>query len=698
MAPDTGPKRRHWRKVIGRAFLASLVVLLTAARAQAAQPAEWAVFLYMDADCDLEDLTLGNLDEILQVGGSTAKVRVLALVDRSPLDESGPPPEEDADEKDEDTEKDEDAYSGYTNRAVANLKDWSGAKLLEPRDGELVEHADWGEVNMGDPATLRRFIETAARLAPAKKHLLIFSNHGAGWQGVCYDDSADGDGLTIDEIVGVLRASKTVVPRWEMIGHDACLMGAFEVVEPLAEFSRVQVVSEELVPGDGWNYVTTLRQLNREPAMDGTRLGERIADAFQDYFDKANRDSSRAVTLSVVQSDKLPALAQSLGDLARTLTAAMRKDPAAWRALARARARTEYVGSRDGTMLDLIHLAQLVKKEFDGQPAIVAKCDAVIAAAQAAVVHNIHGKDRPNANGLTIVFPATAEALAGDADDPPSVYGRMAQARRLAWFPMLSAYVKTAEEQPSKPILGEVRASARSVNEARNVTVTGSVDAGEAQETFFTVAQVAPKKGDPRRVLSSVTVDPDGDDLSEDWEGIILALKGAGNTTVPLSVVRYVTPEADDDGEDDKDADKDEESDDDGSSYQAEVLLRRGGRGPWRPMTLIFDVDDSDDPDLLGTFNSAYLVDGQSGDQSREYHLQPGDEVRSVALLLDGDGKPTTSDDNSGPRLRVKKGTPLALVRTPARPGRYAVGFRAVNLAGDEESHTVEVDVEAPTP
>lgn len=724
MASNIRAPRRRWRKVVCLSLVATTFVLVgvgrvlygqgpassKAGRASQAQVpastkgqlADWAVLLYMDADCNLEDATLGNLDEILQVGGSTAKVRVLALVDRSPLDESGPPPDEDEakDNDDEPAEQNEDTYSGYTNRAVANMKDWSGAKLLEPRDGELAEHANWGDVNMGDPATLRRFIETAARIAPAKKHLLIFSDHGAGWQGVCYDDSADGDGLTIDEIVGVLRATKPVVPRWEMLGHDACLMGAFEVVEPLAEFSRVQVVSEELVPGDGWNYVTTLRQLNREPAMDGVQLGERIADSFQDYFDKANRDDSRAVTLSVVQSDALPKLASALGDFARTLAVAMRKDAAAWRAVARARARTEYVGSRDGTMLDLIHLAQLVKKEFDNQPTIAAKCDALIAATKAAVVHNIHGKDRPNANGLTVVFPATAEALAGDADDPASVYGKMAQAHRLPWFPMLAAYTKTAAEQPSKPILGEVRASARSVNEARNVKVTGSVDASEAQEVFFTVATPAAKGGGGRRILSSVTVDPEGDDLSEDWEGIVVALKGAGGAVVPLSVVRYVTPEGDDEDEgDDAKADPDaDEDDEDISSYEAEVLLRRGGRGPWRPMTLVFDVDDSDDPDLLGTFNSAYLVDGQAGDQERVYRLQPGDEIRSVAMVLDDNGKPTATDDTSGPRVRIKKKTPLQLVRSPAKPGRYAVGFRAINLAGDEESHTVEVDVEAPTP
>ena len=659
-------------------------------RAEPKQVAEWAVFLYMDADCNLEDATLANLDEILQVGGSTRAVRVLALVDRSPLDESGPPPAEGDEDDNAPSDEQEAAYSGYTNRAVANLKDWSGAKLLEPRDGELVELADWGEVNMGDPATLRRFIETAARLAPAKKHLFVFSNHGAGWQGVCYDDSADGDGLTIDEIVGVLRATKSSVPRWEMLGHDACLMGAFEVVEPLADFSRVQVVSEELVPGDGWNYVTTLRQLNREPTMDGIQLGGKIADAFQDYFDKADRETSRAVTLSVVQSDALPKLAHAVGELARTLTDAMRQNPAAWRAVARARARTEFVGSRDGTMLDLVHCAQLTKQEFAGTPAIVAACDAVIGATRAAVVHNIRGKDRPNANGLTVVFPATAKALAGDPDDPTSVYGQLGQARRLAWFPMLSAYTKTAEAQPSKPVLGEVRTTARSVNDARNVTITGSVDAEEVQETFFTVALAAAKGSGGRRVLSSLTTEAAENDLSEEWDGTVVALKGTGGAIMPLALVRYVKSEPVED-----DDNNDEESTDESSSYHADVILRRGGRGAWKPVTLVFDVDEDDDGDRLGTFNAAYLVDGQSGDQERVYRLQPGDEICSISVVLDDDGRPRESQDHSGPRIRVKKGVPLQLVRSRVKPGRYAVGFRAVNLAGDEESHTVEVVVEA---
>jgi hypothetical protein len=115
-------------------------------------------------------------------------------------------------------------------------------------------------------------------------------------------------------------------------------------------------------------------------------------------------------------------------------------------------------------------------------------------------------------------------------------------------------------------------------------------------------------------------------------------------------------------------------------------------------MTLVFDVDDAEDSDRLGTFNSAFLVDGQAGDQERVYRLRPGDEIRSVSIVLDADGKPRESKDDSGPRLRIKKGHPSQLVRVPAKPGRYAVGFRAINLAGDEESQTVDVDVEASKP
>ena len=101
---------------------------------RAAPIADWAVLVYMDADTNLEDATLGNLEEILDVGGSTPRVRVMALVDRST--KGGEEGEED---------------SGYTNRAVANLPDWSGAKLLEPLDGELRELADWGADEHGRP-------------------------------------------------------------------------------------------------------------------------------------------------------------------------------------------------------------------------------------------------------------------------------------------------------------------------------------------------------------------------------------------------------------------------------------------------------------------------------------------------------------------------------------------------------------------
>lgn len=424
--------RPRWAAI---ALTAAALMARPASGQEGARPvADWAVLVYMAADTNLEDATLDNLEEILDVGGSTPRVRVITLVDRS--DKGGEEGEED---------------SGYTDRAVANLADWSGAKLLEPLDGELRELADWGSTNMGDPAVLRRFIEEATRLAPARRHLLIFSDHGAGWQGVCFDDSADGDGLTLDELSSALRATSRRVPRWELIGHDACLMATYEVFATLAPFSNVQIASEETIPGDGWNYVTTLRQLRERPEMDGAALGGGIADSYRDYFGKSQRDVGRVVTLSVVRSDRMPGLSRALGAFAGGLQRRSAAGGKSWWSVAHARASAEDFGGRSDGLIDLAHLAELVRDDFPDDAEMKGQAAEVIAEVSAAVSHNVRGKDRPNAHGIAIYFPATASALAGDPDDPTTAYGKARAAAGSPWFPMLAAFTAAAEHEPAKP-------------------------------------------------------------------------------------------------------------------------------------------------------------------------------------------------------------------------------------------------------
>src|SRR5262245_51933483 len=53
-----------------------------------AQPAkaEWTLMFYFDADCDLEQATIDQLNALLEVG-SSKDVHIVCMVDRSPVGE-----------------------------------------------------------------------------------------------------------------------------------------------------------------------------------------------------------------------------------------------------------------------------------------------------------------------------------------------------------------------------------------------------------------------------------------------------------------------------------------------------------------------------------------------------------------------------------------------------------------------------------
>lgn len=690
--PRRSVRARRWGRLAAAGCLSAALAIAATARTasgQGAAPpiADWAVLVYMAADTNLEDATLGNLEEILDVGGSTPRVRVITLVDRSTRGGEG-----DGDDE------------GYTNRPVANLADWSGAKLLEPLDGELKELADWGPTNMGDPGVLRRFIEEATKIAPARRHLLILSDHGAGWSGVCFDDSAGGDGLTLDDLASALRATSRRVPRWEVVGHDACLMATYEVFATLAPFANVQIASEETIPGDGWNYVTTLRQLRERPEMDGTALGGGIADSYRDYFGKHQRDVGRTVTLSVVRSDRMAGLDRALGAFAGGLQRRAAAGGSSWWKVAHARASAEDFGGRSYGLIDLAHLAGLVADEFPDDPEIKAQAAALTAAIGAAVSHNVRGKDRPNAHGISIYFPATASGLAGDPDDAASPYGKVRAAAGSPWFPMLTAFTEAAEHQPARPVLGEVRGSARSVNAARNVTVKASIDADDCDEVLVTVARKA--DGGGRDVLAAWSSKPDDDGgLEEEWDGSGFVLRDEKGREIRLPIVRREWPSTDDEGDDDKDKDQDrakDKKDDEAKdevdpsvpvAFHADVQIRRGGKGRWTTVSLVFAPDDGEDDDHLGNFDGAWTV-GRAGGASLAVTLRPGDQIRPMTARFDASGRLVEAPDPDAPPLVVRKPAKLQLRSAALDAGPYELGFTAVDSAGHTELRAVPVALE----
>ncbi|MCA9793926.1 MAG: hypothetical protein KC910_19085, partial [Candidatus Eremiobacteraeota bacterium] len=152
-------------RLLTMALLVALLVGCKPAQPPPAQ-ADWTLLFYADADNDLEDSTIRDLRSLLEIG-STERVQLVVLCDRSPLDSS---------------------HDGYSNERVLNLEDWTTAKLLHLGHDQVQELEDWGEVNMAEPATLARFLKTGVKLYPARHYALFLWDHGAGWEGMCADD------------------------------------------------------------------------------------------------------------------------------------------------------------------------------------------------------------------------------------------------------------------------------------------------------------------------------------------------------------------------------------------------------------------------------------------------------------------------------------------------------------------------------
>ena len=394
--------------VILIAFFAMVPHMVTA---QAADQAEWTLMFYMDSDNNLEASQMKDLEEMMAVG-SSAKINLIGLIDRNV--------------KGEEVEGRE-----YTNRPIGGLKNWTTAKYVVIEKGRLRVISDWGELNMGDPAHLKKYLETATKEFPAKKYGLIFGDHGAGWPGILNDESADDDSIDMTELFATLKDFTAKSGKLELIGFDACLMANFEVARTVSPFAKTMVASEELEPGDGWNYTPLMTRLTARPEMDGVALGKTIVDTYREfYFSPAQRDQSTFITLSVIDLAKIDALANAISDLAIANQSFIKAGgrPSVVK-VAQARSHTEEFGkSPHGATFnyDIVNFAQNVRV-ISPDPASVKLADAVIAANNTAIVYKVNGPTHPRAGGLSIYFPPTkdvllskiASALGGTGQLPP---------------------------------------------------------------------------------------------------------------------------------------------------------------------------------------------------------------------------------------------------------------------------------------
>jgi hypothetical protein len=452
-------------------------------------------------------------------------------------------------------------------------------------------------------------------------------------------------------------------------------MGNFEVAKAMAPYGRVMVASEELEPGNGWDYTPVLQALNKSPKMDGVALGRLIVDSYRESFAEPDlQDEGTAVTLGVIALDQITPLERAVNDFALADQAALAKqDREPFLKIADARSNSESYGKtaeNQGTShYDLVHLAQNVKQDPpNARSAEAAK--AVIQLTKNAVVYSIHGKARPNANGLSIFFPAEKEELTemqGKAD-----YLRTAFSLSGKWLSFLNEYIAVDANDTEAPEMAEVKADDDDMAGSDVSTVTTQTKADDIDSATFVLAS---KRNNDELILGAIPAEVDEKgQLKESWDGEWFTV-GDAQTELVCPISDF------------------EELNDSEDTYLAEVpaQVRFKGTNQWLDVSLYFYLDFNND-EVAGEFIYAF-EDTKSG--PREIQLENGDDVRPVYLSIDARGKEhQIASDNKDQILHLKSEDDLKVGRRRVAKGTYEVGFVVTDFAGNTTEKFTTVKVE----
>ncbi|MBN1678211.1 MAG: hypothetical protein JW880_06690 [Candidatus Thermoplasmatota archaeon] len=146
------------------------------------------------------------------------------------------------------------------------------ANLFKIHEGWMEEMTDFPlngvEANMGDPCTLRSFVEYSFEATRAEHTVLMFWNHGSP-NIICWDDNGPepgvGDALTHHEVIEALAGYKV-----DVMGADECLVGQIEVAYEYA-VSGLEIdfllASQTYTGWRGYPYDQVFRELVNDPSM-----------------------------------------------------------------------------------------------------------------------------------------------------------------------------------------------------------------------------------------------------------------------------------------------------------------------------------------------------------------------------------------------------------------------------------------------
>ena len=280
------------------------------------------VMIYMcGADLESESgLATSDLNEILSVSGQPDEVNIIV--------ETGG------------------ANSWSKSQIPANkLARW------EIRNRQFIKKQELTYASMGLTSTLQSFMEWGFENYSSEKYGLILWNHGGAMGGVCFDERANDDSLTADEVydaVSGAKSSKGITDKLEWITYDACLMAVQDVAEFNSYNFNYMLCSQESEVGEGYDYDAWLPTLYNNPGIDGGELLEVIGHTFIQSIDSMYHSKNHDQTQSVYDLTKMSAYKSAFESIATDLNSIIGTNTTKIKSLANLIASAREYGCDDG--------------------------------------------------------------------------------------------------------------------------------------------------------------------------------------------------------------------------------------------------------------------------------------------------------------------------------------------------------------
>jgi hypothetical protein len=231
----------------------------------------WTIMVYIAADNNLEAMGLDDINEMEAID-LPDNINVTFLLDR---------------------------VDGYTSIEGNETGTYRGVVSNDDDMYAISSNMeDIGEQNTGDGDTLTEFINWSSQAATSDNYALVVWNHGGGISGVAWDETSGHDNLTLTEMTSAITDSN--VDNFEVLGFDACLQGVIDQSYAVKNVADVVVASEDLEPGDGWDYEGWFDLIanDSDGVVSTTEMSEYIVESYGDFYSNYSYTTQSAVDTS----------------------------------------------------------------------------------------------------------------------------------------------------------------------------------------------------------------------------------------------------------------------------------------------------------------------------------------------------------------------------------------------------------------